>query len=512
MESLSDLIISGFLNSITPYHLLLMILGVAGGIIVGTLPGLTATLGVTLMMPFTLVMDPASGLVMLGAIYCGAIYGGANAAILLNTPGTPSAIATTFDGYPLTKQGRASEALFGSLLASVIGGLIGVLILMFFFAPLARLAVKFGPPELFWLSIFGLTTIAAMSSGNMVKGLLGGSMGLLISTIGLDPFGSAPRYTFGHTGLSLGVDMVVAMIGLFTFAQMLIIMESDEKFVAHFKKIPRVVSKICRAFYKNCKIILLRSSIIGTIVGMLPGAGGAIASMIAYSESKRWSKEPDKFGKGAIEGIAAAESANNAMVGGSLIPTLAFGIPGSAVAAVMMGGLLAHGMQPGSQLLQESGDVAYTLIMSLFVANLLMLVVGYFLIKVTARVLLISKTVIVPTVIVLAAIGSLAIRGQLFDMEVMLFMGILGYLVAKVDIDPGPIALGVILGPIAERNLGVSLLLAETQPSAWHVFVFRPISAILIVLCIIAVLTPLILEWKNKSTRVINPPSIKEEG
>ncbi|MCM3715735.1 tripartite tricarboxylate transporter permease [Halalkalibacter oceani] len=498
MEGISELIVSGFLNSITPYHIFLMMISLVGGIIVGTLPGLTAVMGVTLMMPFTLAMEPATGLVMLGAIYCGAIYGGANSAILLNIPGTPSAIATTFDGYPLTEKGRASEALFGSLLASVIGGVIGVIILMLFFAPLAQFGLRFGAPEYFWLAIFGLTTIAAMSPGNILKGLLGGSIGLLISTIGINPFTGTSRFTFGMSSMSLGIDMVAAMVGLFSIGQMLILMESNEKFVAKFKQAPRVVQKVFQKFVKDCKVILLRSSIIGTFIGMLPGAGGAISSLIAYNESRRWDKNPEKYGTGAMEGIATAESANNAQVGGSLIPMLGLGIPGSAVAAVLMGGLLAHGIQPGTLLLSQSGDIAYTFIMSLLVANILMLVVGYFMIKMTARVLMVPRMAIVPTVIALSVIGAFAVRGQMFDVKVMIIAGIIGYLLMKVNVPLGPIALGIILGPIAEDNLGVSMMLAKTQASIWHVLVLRPISLILIILCILAVVTPLILDWKDK--------------
>lgn len=501
METMLDLMIQGFMNSITPYHLLLMIVSLAGGIIIGTLPGLTAVMGVSLMIPFTMVMEPASGLVMLGAIYCGAIYGGANAAILLNIPGTPASIATTFDGYPLTKQGRAPEALFGSLLASVIGGIIGVIILMLFFIPLAKLGLRFGAPEYFWLTIFGLTTIAAMSSGNMLKGLIGGSIGLLISTVGLNPFTGTARFTFGVPHLSLGIDMVATMVGLFSFAQMLALMESKDKFVASFNKEPRVIPKVVGKFFKDCKVLLLRSSVIGTLIGILPGAGSAVSSLIAYNEAKRWDKDPDKYGKGAMEGIAASESANNATIGGSLIPMLGLGIPGSAVCAVIMGGLLAHGIQPGPQLLSESDDIAYTFIMGLLVANVLMAGVGYFLIKGTARVLTVPRQVIIPTVITLSVIGAFAIRGQMFDVKVMAIAGVIGFLLYKLGVDPGPIALGIILGPIAEQNLGVSLMLAQTQPSVWHVLVFRPISIVLIILCILAILTPLLVEWRKKSRR-----------
>lgn len=490
----------GLVNSFTPYHILLIIGGLAGGIFVGTLPGLAAIMGITLMMPFTFAMDPASGLVMLGAIYCGGIYGGANASILLNTPGTPAAICTTFDGWPMTKKGRGSEALFGSLAASVIGGLIGTFLLVIGFAPLAKLSLEFGPPEFFWLTIFGLSTIAAMSSGNIVKGLLGGAIGLFVTTIGLDPFQSTPRFNFGFDSLILGIDMVPVVLGVFCFAQMLVLLETNDAYVAEYQHTKGVVLKVFRKFFKDCKINLIRSSIIGTLIGMLPGAGACIASLISYNEAKRWDKNPGRYGTGVMEGIVASEAANNAMIGGSLVPMLALGIPGSAIAAVIQGGLLAHGMRPGSQLLLTSGEIAYTFIMSLILSNILMLFVGYYMIKLSSRILKVPNYVIIPTILVLSVIGSYSIRNSMFDVKVMFVAGILGYLFSKLKIDAGPIALGIVLGPIAENNLGLSLMLAETKPSLWHVLVFRPISTILIVMCILSVMTPLILEWKNKKT------------
>ena len=330
-----------------PLNISLMIVGLTGGIIVGAMPGLTATMGVALMVPATFAMDATSGLIMLGAIYVGAIYGGSNSACLICTPGTPFSVATTFDGWPLCQAGRADIGLFTSLLSSSFGGIAGTLILLFLAAPLARFALKFGGPENFWLCIFGLSTIAVMSSGNVVKGLLAGAMGLLVSTVGIDPNEGVPRFTFGYYPLVQGIEVIPAMIGLFSFSQVLSLIGSYKPFLADYKPTPGALGLVCRTLVSRCKIILLRSSIIGGLVGMLPGAGGEIASIIAYNESKRWDKHPERYGKGAIEGLASSESANNAVIGGALIPMLTLGIPGSAVAAVILGALLAKGIQPG---------------------------------------------------------------------------------------------------------------------------------------------------------------------
>ncbi|KJS83214.1 MAG: hypothetical protein JM58_13130 [Peptococcaceae bacterium BICA1-8] len=494
-----ELIISGFMNSLSPYHILLMVFGIAAGIVVGTLPGLTATMAVALLVPVTFVMEPASGLVMLGAVWCGAIYGGANAAILLNIPGTPSSIATTFDGYQMTKNGAADKALLASLISSVIGGIVGVVILLTLFAPLAQVSLKFGKPEYFWLCIFGLTTISAMSTGNVLKGLLGGLLGLLIGTIGLDPVAGIPRFTFGYRPLIQGIQLVPALIGFFAFSQMLTLMERNEKYIAKYKQTPNLFKSLVSEMLQKGRSIIIRSSILGAFIGMLPGAGGPVASLIAYNEAKRWDKNPEKYGKGALEGIMASESSNNAVIGGSLIPMMALGIPGCPAAAVVMGGLLAHGIIPGSKLLTQSGDVAYTFITSLIIANLIMLPVGYFMIKLVANILNVPLYFVAPIILVLSSIGAYALRNSMFDVFVMVIFGVIAYILSKVGIDPGPLALGLVLGPIAEDALGVSLVIAHAKGSILQIMFLRPVSFILIILSILSVFTPLILSHIKKN-------------
>lgn len=498
-----ELIVNGFLSSLQLKHLLLITISIAAGIVIGGLPGLTATLGVSILLPFTFTMDPSTGLIMLGAIWCGAMYGGSISAILLNIPGTPSSIATTFDGYPMAQSGKADKALLVGLVASVFGGIVGVIILMALFAPLAEMSLLFGKPEYFWLAIFGLTTIGAMSTKNVVKGLLGGAIGLLLGTIGMDPIAATPRFTFDYYPLVQGVHIIPALIGIFAFSQILNLSESESRSKVTYKKTPNILSVVFKELWKKSRINLVRSSIIGNLIGILPGAGGAIASLISYNEAKRWDKNPEKFGKGSVEGLVASEAANNAMIGGALIPMMGLGIPGAPVAAVMMGGLLAHGITPGSKLLVESGDIAYTFIASLVVSNLIMLVVGYFMLKGVANVIRIPNHFIVPTIFILAIIGSYAFRNSMVDVYIMFACGLLAYLLSKAGVSPGPIALGLVLGPIAEEALGVSLVLAEAKQSITQVLFLRPISMVLILLSVLSVMSPSILKWLQKRGKLV---------
>lgn len=488
-----DVVLTGFANSFIPFNFFLIIAGLTGGIIIGALPGLTATMGVALMVPVTFAMNPISGLIMLGAIYSGAIYGGSNSAILINTPGTPSSVATTFDGYPMCKNGDAEGALNAALLASCFGGIVGTLFLLFLSAPMAQLALKFGAPEFFWLCIFGLSTIGAMAQGNVVKGLISGALGLLISTVGLDPIEGARRFTFGTYSLVQGIEVIPAMIGLFSFSQVIIIVGSKNKFIAEYNAKKGAALRVAKIMWKKTKVNLLRSSIIGTIVGILPGAGGEIASIISYNEAKRWDKNRANFGKGAIEGVVASETANNATIGGSLIPMLTLGIPGSAVAAVIMGALLAQGIQPGFKIFTNSPELAYSFIVSMIVANIAMVFVGAILIKGTAKVLNVPTSYIGVAIVSLAIIGSYAIRNSMLDVMLMIFFGLVGYFGGRVGFDTGALALGIILGPIVEDNLSRSISLAGAEGSVFTVFFTHPISLLLIILTIVSVMTPAVM-------------------
>ena len=484
-----------------PLNIFLMIAGLAGGIIVGALPGLTATMGVALMVPMTFAMNPTSGLIMLGAIYAGAIYGGANSAILIRTPGTPSSVATTFDGWPLCQQGRADEALYTSLLSSAFGGIVGTLFLLFLAASLARFALQFGGPENFWLCLFGLSTIAVMSADNMGKGLVSGAVGMLVSTIGLDPNSGVPRFTFGTYDLVQGVSVIPCMIGLFSFSQVLYLIGTHRKYIAEYNPRKGTFWRIARFLVARCKTVLIRSSIIGTWVGMLPGAGGEIASIITYNESKRWDRDPSRYGKGCIEGVAASESANNAVIGGSLIPMLTLGIPGSAVAAVILGALMAHGIQPGFKIFTATGDLAYTFIMSQFAVCLLMIPVGYVLCQCMARLLNVHLTFVAIAIVVLAYIGAYAISNSIVDIWVVVAFGFIGYFGGRVGMDTGAMALGVILGPMIEENLGKCVDLSRAADGGlWTVMTEGSISRVLIAALALSLSTPFILNMRKRKS------------
>lgn len=505
---MSEYILPALWHCIQPINLVLMLAGLSGGILIGALPGLSATMGVALMVPATFAMNPVSGLIMLGAIYAGAIYGGANSAILICTPGTPSSVATTFDGWPLCQKGRADIGLFTSLLSSSFGGIVGTLFLLCFAASLARWALKFGGPETFWLCLFGLSTIAVMTPDNMGKGILSGAAGILVSTVGMDPNTAVPRFTFGVYEMIQGVAVIPCMIGLFSFSQVLYLIGTNKNFIAEYKPQKGTFRKVFDYLAANCKTILVRSSIIGTGVGMLPGAGGEIASIIAYNESKRWDKDPARYGKGCIEGVAASESANNAVIGGSLIPMLTLGIPGSAVAAVILGALLAHGIQPGFKIFTVTGDLAYTFIVSQFVVNLLMIPVGFILCRYMARLLSIRLTLVAVGIVVLAYIGAYAISNSLADIWIVFVFGLIGFFGGKLGLDTGAMALGVILGPMIEENLGKCFDLARaTDGGLLTVMSNGGVNKTLIAVFLLSLATPFLLKLRSRKNKSLLPES-----
>jgi putative tricarboxylic transport membrane protein len=491
---MGTLILQSLVNLAHPLNILFMIVGVGAGIVVGALPGLTATMAIALLVPFTFTMPAVHGLVLLGGIYCGAIYGGCFSAILINTPGTPSAIATTFDGYPLAKKGDAYRAIVTATISSVIGGLIGVAFLLFLSPPLSKASLKFGPPEFFWLTAFGLTIIATLASKSILKGLIGGAFGLLISSIGIAPIEGSVRFTFGIVSLQDGIGLIPALIGFFCIPEVLAMIgrRHHQHSIIPYRKQRKVVLGVLLKLLKK-PFLLLRSAVIGTIVGIIPGAGGNIASMVSYNEAVRASKYPDKYGRGIIEGVAAAETANNAEVSGSLIPLLTLGIPGAPPAAVLLGALLLHGMRPGPDLFTYHGSVTYTFIVSLIFANLLMLPMGIFSGKMISKIITtIPIAFLAPFVVFLSVIGSYAINNNMFDVYVMIFFGLVGSVGRKAGFDAGPIVLGIILGKICEQGLVQSILMGKAAGSLFEVFFTRPISLILIMLTVVSAAWPYI--------------------
>ena len=482
---------AGSLNLLDPVNLLVMFVGVAIGVVGGMLPGISVVTTLALFMPFTFSMPATTALIALGAVFCGATYGGANAAILINTPGQPGSIATTFDGYAMTQQGRAEEGLYTALLASAFGGVVGALLLLLFFEPLSGIALKFGSEAFFWMAIFGLTTLAAMSPGNVMKSLLGGCIGLGLSTVGLDPAEGFPRFTFDCYDLVQGLDMVVLMTSLFSFSQMLFLLESGDGYIADLVRRPKAFLTALKGVWA-CRKLLTLMSCLGCFIGGLPGAGGSVASIITYNEARRWDRNPDRWGTGVIEGVAVPEAANNACVGGSLVPLMALGIPGSASAAILMGGLLSQGLTPGPQLLENNADVAYTFISSLIFVNIVMVLVGWVLVKVCSRILDVPKLVIIPTVITLSILGAYSLRNSMFDVLVLLLTGGGAYLCLKARISPASIALGVVLGPIIEEALSTTIMRSYSS-SLPDLLVFSPMSLLFITLSAVSLLVPVYL-------------------
>lgn len=477
----------GFVNAITPINLLIMFLSTGIGITIGCLPGLSAAMGVALLLPITFGMDPASGLITLGGIYCGAIFGGSISAILIHTPGTPASAATAIEGYAMTQRGQAARALTVACSASFVGGLLSCLSLYFFSPILAELALKFKSPEYFWLSLFGLTIIAGVSSKSLLKGLISGVLGLLISTIGMDPMEGVERFMFGQASLYNGVNVTCALIGLFSMSQVLVL---AEKKIRARGKPPSDMGRfgLSGQDVKRIAPTCIRSWLIGNIVGILPGAGATIASFIGYNEARQFSKHKEEFGNGSIEGVAGSEAANNAVTGGSLIPTLTLGIPGESVTAVLMGGLIIHGLQPGPELFTTYAEMTYTFFAGFVLVQFFMLAIGLGGCKVFAQISRLSDAILIPSIFILCVVGSYAIHNNFDEVVLMFIFGILGYLARHFDLNNAAIVLGLILGPIGENGLRRALLINNGDPS---ILFSSTICWVLIALCVIGVFSPL---------------------
>ncbi|MFD1796432.1 C4-dicarboxylate ABC transporter permease [Paracoccus aurantiacus] len=492
-------LLSYFLHALTPMNLLLALVGVVLGTVIGALPGLSATMAVAVLVPFTFAMEPASGLIALGAIYTGAIYGGAFAAILVNTPGTPSSIATTFDGYPMARRGDGGLAVTLATFASVSGGIVGALALLFLAPPLAKVALAFGPPEYFWLAIFGLTLIAALSVGNTLKGLIGACIGLLLSMVGVAVVGGDVRLTGGLPSFLGGIDVVSALIGLYCIPVILDLVATK---AAHLKveaddKGYRLAEAAAIAW--KSKFNVVRSSVIGTVVGILPGAGGSIAGLVSYTEARRASPRSANFGKGEPDGVIATEAANNATVGGGFIPTLVLGIPGTPPDAIILGALLVQGIKIGPQLFNAEADTVYTFIYGLLIATVLMLPAGLLIGRYAYRsIISFPKSLLVPTIAFLTVVGSFAIHSNVHDVQVMFVLGVIGWILNRYGFQPSPIVLGLVLGQIAEQGFVQSWLIGSSTGNLAGMYFGRPISIAIIAAAALTLCYPFYAEWRAR--------------
>ncbi len=470
-----------------------ILVGVLAGTVVGALPGLTSTLGVALLIPFTFGMPPAAAFGLLGGMYVSSIYGGSITAILINTPGTPAAAATTLDGYPMTQKGEAGKALGTAIISSFFGGVFGTVALLLIAPILAVLALKVGPPETFLISLFGLTVIISVSSKSIIKGLMSGAFGLLLGTVGMDSFMGYPRFTFEQIGLYEGVPLVAALVGFFSIPEALTLAKASQTVQKVEAKIGKVLLSLKEI--KSLTPTFIRSSIIGTIVGIIPGVGTPVACFVSYNEAKRFSKQPEKFGTGIIEGVAAPETANNAVEGGSFVPLLTLGIPGSAQTAIYLGAMLIQGLRPGPALFSEQGPVVYSIILGLLIANIFMLLVGLAGVRLFAKVLKLQTNVLVPVIITFAVIGSYAINNSVFDVGLMFVLGLIGYLMRINGFPIAPVVLALILGPIGENAFIQSLSMFNNN---LILFFTRPLSVVLIILTVFSLVMSIRRELRSQ--------------
>jgi len=481
MEFNWELMLSSYAAVFTPSILFMICIGTTAGIVIGALPGLTATMGVALLVPLTFGRPPLESLSMLMGIYCGAMYGGAISAILIRTPGTPAAAATVMEGYPMAKRGEAGRAMAMALFASFFGGIVGALIMTFASPFISNVALEFGPVEYFGLAIFGLSVIISISGRSMIKGMMSAFFGLLISAIGFDPISGFPRFTFGMVEMMEGPPFIPTLIGLFAVSEVF----SEVQKTGVVQQVKAKLDQYLPSWkdIKYCFRELCRSSIIGTVIGAIPGAGGDIAAFISYGEAKRASKNPERYGHGEIEGLAASECANNSCSGGAMIPLLSLGVPGDAVTAVLLGAFVIQGLQPGPMLYKEHIDIVYQIFASMMLAQFAMQFIGMAGIQLFARVIMVDRAILTPSIFVLSMVGAFAMRSNIFDVYTTLAFGILGYVMTRYDYPLSPILLALILGPMAEANLRRAMVISAGDPS---ILVSRPIAVGLMALAVIS--------------------------
>ncbi len=475
----------GFSEIASPVTILLIAGGVLLGIVFGSIPGLSATMAIALCLPMTYGMLPINGMALLIGLYIGGISGGLVAAILLRIPGTPSSVATCFDGYPLAAKGQAGKALGVGIFFSFLGTIFGVAVLMLVAPSLARVALKFSFYEYFAVGVFSLTMMASLISGSIVKGLASGAIGMLFAMVGAAPIDGLPRLTFGFHALDGGFDILPVLIGMFAISE--IIKSARERNAAKMTVLQDFKIKgfgFTFAEFRSQIFNFFRSAVIGTFIGILPGIGGGTSNILAYTAAKNGSKYPEKFGTGIIDGIVASETANNATIGGALVPLLTLGIPGDAATALLLGGLTIHGITPGPLLFDTQAELVYGVFVICLVANLMMLVIEYGGIKVFARVLMVPKYILMPIIMVLCVVGAYGLNNRLFDVWAILFFGVLSYLLEKFKFPLTPIILGFILGPTIETNLRRGLIASQ---GSYMPFLTHPICAAFLVISLLVI-------------------------
>ena len=471
--------LSYFLMSwLDPSFLALTGIGTLAGIYIGAIPGLSVTMAASILISFTFSWEVNDALALMVGVFFGGVYGGSRSAILLNIPGAPAAIATAFDGFPLAKRGEAGVAIGVTTVVSVIGGFVGILALALGAPLIAEFALLFAPRDYLLLALMGILLVGSLSGESLAKGVFAGALGVTIGMVGLDPMTGEGRFTFGSVTLMGGISYVAAMIGFFGVAEALAQLHQ-----VHAVPVRQQVRNILPAWSTVARFIplSLRSSVIGVVIGALPGAGGDIAALLAYDQAKRTVKKPTRpFGEGALEGLVAPESANNAAIGGAFIPMLTLGIPGDAVTAVIIGALYIHGLKPGPMLMIETPHLFWFTVGDMVLANLFLLVLGLTGVRVFARIIECPKAILIPLIIVLSVVGAYAVQNSIADVYWMLSFGILGYFLKMYGFEMGPIILGVILGPLMDASYRRAMIAAQdSMPSFLWAFVANPISLVL---------------------------------
>ncbi len=474
-----------FISLFEPQLILLVIGGVTLGVILGAIPGLSGTIGVALLLPLTFTLEPRAGMLMLGGIFMGGMYGGAITAILINVPGDLPAVCTAMEGYPMAKAGRAKEALYYSVFSSMFGGIIGILALVLFTPQLAKIALKFGPPEMFLAALAGLAVVASLSGKNKFKSFFACAFGIWIATIGIDPMTGVERFTFGTNAFKSGISAIPVCIGLFCFAEMFA--NIGKKISSNIYYVDQDITRweVLKSLLHHKKL-MIKSGIIGTFVGILPGIGASMAIFLSYGEAKRTSKNPESFGHGNVEGIIAAEVANNSLVGGVMVPMLALGIPGSPTAAMIGSALTIHGLMIGPQLFTKTPEVAYTFLYGMFLTIIVFSVIGAYGIRYFSLILKAKMEYIVPIVFVFALFGAYSLNNNLFEVYAAVALGIVGAVFKRIDVPCAPVVIGAVLAPLIELNFRRSLVLSGATGQSICVYIFsRPLSIVLAVIVVL---------------------------
>jgi putative tricarboxylic transport membrane protein len=488
-------IADGFAAAISPTNIFWAFFGVTAGTLVGVLPGLGPPATIAILLPLSVNLEPATGLIMMAGIYYGAKYGGSTTSILLNIPGEDASVVTSFDGYQMAKQGRAGPALGIAAIGSFIAGTIGLIGLTFLAPVVAQLAIIFGPPEYAGLMVLGLSLVILLAGTSKVKALISGIVGFLLSTVGLDLFSGALRFTGGRIELANGIEFVALSIGLFAIGEVMVNVEDRSG-----RQLFKVPSRFRELFpskkdLKDSSGAIGQGSVVGFFVGALPGAGSTVASFISYSLAKRFSKHPERFGKGTIEGVAAPEAANNSATAGSFIPLLTLGIPGSASTAVMLGALFLYGLQPGPLFFSENPDVVWPIIASMYIGNVLLVMLNLPLVPVFASILRVPYYILYPGIIVVSVVGVFSINNSMFDVWLLVIFGLLGYVMRKTDFPTAPLVLAFVLGPLFEQAVRRSLIISQGDPS---IFITRPWAVVFLLLTIFLVVIPMIREKRSQ--------------